>query len=283
MIDLHMHTVYSDGASEPEALIQALAAQNLEAFAVTDHDNTESLPVVRQAAEGTGMTVIPGIEINTYWKDREVHVLGYFIDPEDDYLQEVIDAHRNHRVDQMKGFAQKLKKLARLDISYDDIAARAMSVGVMGRPHVAQVIMDKGGAANIGEAFSKYLSKDSPTYVRRETVTPHEAVEAIYESGGIPVIAHPKDMEGIEALAKDLMNYGLRGLEAYHRGHSPAHIEFHCTLAEKLGLIVTGGTDFHGLPEVYEKSLQRLCMPDTVYADLQKERDHRAQSMFKAS
>jgi 3',5'-nucleoside bisphosphate phosphatase len=283
MIDLHMHTVFSDGASTPEELVQALAAQKLEAFAVTDHDNTVSLQYVEQAAEGTGMTVIPGIEINTYWGTQEVHVLGYYIDPEADALQEIIDEHRVRRVEQMKRFADKLKGLARLDVSYDDIAAKAKASGVMGRPHVAQVILEKGGAANIGEAFSKYLGKDCLTYVNRDTVSPHEAVEAIYESGGIPVIAHPKDMEGVEALAKDLMNYGLRGLEAYHRGHSPAHIEFHCTLAEKLGLIVTGGTDFHGTGDLYEKSFQRLCMPDMVYKILQQERDNRRMSMFKAS
>jgi predicted metal-dependent phosphoesterase TrpH len=143
----------------------------------------------------------------------------------------------------------------------------------MGRPHVAKAIVEKGAAANISDAFRKYLVPTAPTYRRRSTVTPHEAVEAIHESGGIAVIAHPMDMPIIEELAEDLMNYGLRGLEAYHKSHSPAMIEFHCTLAERLGLIVTGGTDFHGVVEYYPQSLSRLHMPPWVYDQLKQERD----------
>ena len=108
-------------------------------------------------------------------------------------------------------------------------------------------------------------------------------MEAIHESGGIAVVAHPGDMEMIEELAEDLMNYGLRGLEAYHRSHSPALIEFHCSLAEKLGLIVTGGTDFHGTVDLYKKSLDRLHMPSAVYRELHAERKRRQLSAFKAS
>lgn len=283
MIDLHMHTIFSDGSVLPEDLVQLALDNKLEAIAITDHDTTESLPHAQKAAEGHELEIIPGIEVNTYWKEKEIHILGYYIDPEDESLQDVILHHRNSRVVQIQEMAQKLKTQAKLDIKYEDIVELSSNEGTLGRPHVAKAIVAKGGAANISQAFSKYLSPSCATYVRRKTVSPHEAVEAIYESGGIAVIAHPGEMEMIEDLAEDLMNYGLRGIEAYHRSHSPAVIEFHCTLAEKLGLIVTGGTDFHGTTDVYGKALERLHMPDSVYRELRAERQRLRMSAFKAS
>ena len=283
MIDLHMHTVFSDGSVMPEDLVQLALDNKLEAIAITDHDTTQSLCHAQKAAEGQSLEIIPGIEVNTVWKDKEVHILGYYIDPEDECLQSVIQAHRDSRVIQMQEMAHKLKTKAKLNISYEDIIRQASDTGTIGRPHVAKAIVEKGGAANISQAFSKYLNPKSETYVRRKTVSPHEAVEAIYESGGIAVIAHPGDMEIVEELAEDLMNYGLRGLEAYHRSHSPALIEFHCTLAEKLGLIVTGGTDFHGTVDAYGKALERVHMPPTVYRELHAERKRLQMSAFKAS
>lgn len=281
MIDLHMHTVFSDGASTPEELVKACLEQKLEAIAVTDHDNTESLVHVQKAAEGTGLEIIPGIEFNTYLGPQEVHVLGYFIDPNDELMLDVIDKHREARVGQMHEFAESLKKIGKVNITYDDIRKQASSEGVMGRPHVAMALIEKGVVSTIGEAFGKYLSRGTKTYVPRHTCTPHEAVEAIYESGGIPVIAHPKEMPGIEDLATDLMNYGLRGLEAYHRSHNPVLIELHCSLAEKLGLIVTGGTDFHGTSDLYPKAYERLHIPRRVVDAFKQEHANRQMSMFK--
>jgi len=283
MIDLHMHTIFSDGSVLPEDLVQLALEHKHEAIAITDHDTTESLSHARKAAEGHDLEIIPGIEINTYWKEKEVHILGYYIDPDDETLQEVIKSHRDSRVIQMQEMAQRLQSKAKLNIRYEDIVGLASSEGTIGRPHVAKAIVASGGAANISQAFSKFLNPKAETYVRRKTVSPHEAVEAIYESGGIAVIAHPGDMEQIEVLVEELMNYGLRGLEAYHRSHSPALIEFHCSLAEKMGLIVTGGTDFHGATDAYAKALERWFMPDTVYGELHAERKRLQMSAFKAS
>ncbi len=288
MIDLHMHTIFSDGSVLPEDLVNLAVENKLEAIAITDHDTTESLPFAQKAAaekatEGHTLEIIPGIEVNTVWKDKEIHILGYYIDPEDESLKDVIRHHRDSRVIQIQEMAQKLKAKAKLNITYEDIVNLASDSGTIGRPHVAKAIVAKGGASNISQAFNKFLNPKCETYVRRKTVPPHEAVEAIYESGGIAVIAHPGDMEIIEELAEDLMNYGLRGLEAYHRSHSPALIEFHCTLAEKLGLIVTGGTDFHGTVDVYGKALERVHMPPSVYRELHAERKRLQMSAFKAS
>jgi predicted metal-dependent phosphoesterase TrpH len=282
MIDLHMHTIYSDGSVRPEDLVQLALDNQLEAIAITDHDTTESLAYAQKAAEGHALELIPGIEINTVWQEKEVHILGYYINPDDSTLQEVIKKHRQSRITQIQEMAKKLKTQARLNIRYEDIAGYASNEGSLGRPHVARAIVEKGGARNISQAFSRYLSPNCPTYVRRQTVSPHEAVEAIHESGGIAVIAHPGEAESTEALAQDLMNYGLRGLEAYHRSHSPAVIEFHCSLAERLGLIVTGGTDFHGEVDAYAKSLNRLHIPPAVYQELHAERERLGMSNFNS-
>lgn len=286
-LDLHMHTVYSDGSSTPEELVTACAAQKLKAIAVTDHDTVASLPFIQETGDSLGLEIIPGIEINTFWerpsgKLQEVHVLGYFIDPEGELIQDIIKAHSQARIFQIQEMVTRLKSQARISLDFDDIQQNS-GLGTLGRPHVAKAIVAKGGAQNISDAFARYLQPHCSTFVRRKTVTPHEAVEAIYDAGGIPVIAHPGEMEGIENLTIDLMNYGLRGLEAYHRSHSPGVIEFHCSLAERHGLVVTGGTDFHGTSDVYAKSLERLHMPSYVYDELMTEHHNRKRSLFKAS
>ncbi len=283
MIDLHMHTTFSDGSVAPEEIVAMALESGLTAIAITDHDNTRSYLEAVEAAKNTPLEIIPGIEINTWWQDHEVHILGYYIDPENEAIQEVCQEHNCAREQQMNHFVDLMKKHGKVRITLEDIQAYSRPGGTIGRPHVAKAIVDKGGAVNIGEAFKKYLVPTAPTYHRRRTVTPHEAVEAIYESGGIAVIAHPGDMEIIEELAEDLMNYGLRGIEAYHRSHSSVEIEFHCSLAERLGLIVTGGTDFHGTPDLYPQALSRLHLPDWVYTELKKEKQRIDCKSVKAS
>jgi 3',5'-nucleoside bisphosphate phosphatase len=285
MFDFHCHTVYSDGNAQPEALIQAAIRSGIKVLAITDHDTTLSYDVAQTAVTQaeSDLKLIPGIELNTVWKNRhEVHVLGYFIDRGHAGLQQVIQTHQKARRTQMKQMADKLAKLARLNITYEAISACANPAASLGRPHAAQAIIKSGGAATVAEAFQKYLTPNAPTYQRRETVSPHEAVEAIYESGGIPVIAHPGDMPEIEVLVKELMDYGLRGLEAYHRSHSPGVIEFHCSLAERYGLIVTGGTDYHGHADNYPQALARLFLPGHLFEDMLTERDHLQQSSIRA-
>ncbi len=283
MIDLHMHTTFSDGSLSPEELVAMAIENGLEAIAITDHDNTQSYLPAIEAAKDTELEIIPGIEINTWWHDHEIHILGYYIDPENEYLQEVCQEHNIAREEQIKNFVQLMQKHGKVKISVEDIQSYSRPGGTIGRPHVAKAIVEKGGAVNISEAFRRFLVPTAPTYHRRTTVTPHEAVEAIYESGGIAVIAHPGDMEIIEDLATDLMNYGLRGIEAYHRSHSSVEIEFHCSLAERLGLIVTGGTDFHGTADVYPQSLSRLHLPDWVRSELKQEKQRIDLKSVKAS
>jgi 3',5'-nucleoside bisphosphate phosphatase len=272
MIDLHMHTTFSDGSISPKELVEMAVAHGIQAVAITDHDNTQSYLAALDAAKDLPIDIIPGIEINTWWQGQEVHVLGYYLDLDHPSIQAICQQHYCARQQQMQDLAVRINKLGKFPFKVEDIQAQSRDGGSMGRPHVAKAIVQNGGAANMSEAFRKYLVPNSPTYCSRPTVTPHEAVEAIYDSGGIAVIAHPGDMAIIEELSTDLMNYGLRGLEAYHKSHSPAEIEFHCSLAERLGLIVTGGTDFHGTVELYPNALGRLHMPEWVYDQLKQEK-----------
>ena len=145
--------------------------------------------------------------------------------------------------------------------------------GSIGRPHIAKAITNAGGTTTVMDAYAKYIHDDSPVYVQRKTVSPHDAVEIIYDAGGIPVIAHPHDIDIAESLIKELMNYGLRGIEAYHRKHSPACVEYFSSMAEELGLIVTGGSDFH-TPNIMNGQiiLGRHFVPEWVYDKLVKEK-----------
>jgi 3',5'-nucleoside bisphosphate phosphatase len=283
MFDFHCHTVYSDGAAQPEALVNAAISSGVKAMAITDHDTTRSYALAKAAVEAANadLELIPGIEINTVWKDHEVHVLGYFIDPTDPQLQALIQRHQQARKAQMKLICKKLQKKTKSTLSFEDVCRVAGPTASLGRPHMAQALVKLGVANTIGEAFQKYLMPHCPTYERRETATPHEAVEAIYDSGGIPVIAHPGEMPDMENLVQDLMNFGLRGLEAYHRSHSPALIELHASLAERYGLIVTGGTDFHGVADNYSPALNRLYMPPHIYDGLKQDKANRSKTSIR--
>lgn len=284
MIDLHMHTTYSDGSVTPEELVKMAYENGVRVFSITDHDTTNSYELARQVAAALPeMEYIPGIEINTHYKGHEVHVLGYYIDPTNDYLQEVCQEHNCKRHDHLERFVHKLQKETSVKLTADEVKSFSREGGTLGRPHIAKALVKKGAANNVSDAFRRYLVPSTPTYIDRDTVTPHEAVEAITDSGGLAVIAHPGDMPIIEDLTKDLMNYGLAGLEAYHRSHSPGIIEYHSTLAERLGLIVTGGTDYHGVVEHYPNALKQLHVPAWVYEKMQSERNRRSLAKVKAS
>jgi 3',5'-nucleoside bisphosphate phosphatase len=281
--DLHMHTVYSDGASEPEALLQALVDRGVKTVAVTDHDTVAAYERLIPAAAELGLELIPGIEINTYWHDTEVHVLGYFIDGQDDGLQAVMKEHRAHRRVQIKAMVERIRQMTNAPITVEDVLGRTHPDGSPGRPHIAKALMERKAVGTLSEAFSKYLNSKSGTYIKRPTVSPHEAVEAIYNSGGIPVIAHPGLAENIDKLVPELLAYGLGGMEAYHKSHSPAVIEYVCNMAEKHELLVTGGTDFHGLPAQYANSHQRLVMPLHILQRMKRLNAERKQAVFKVS
>lgn len=251
-LDLHIHSIYSDGSLSPEDLVDTAINLDISAISITDHDNILSYKhAVAQAdlrSKETGkpvVEIIPGVEINTLWKGHEIHVLGYYMDLTSKPFLDLLAYQQHARAQQTIKIVEKLNKEG-INIKLEDITSLVIEGGSIGRPHIARSIVNMGGAKHVIEAYNKYINDSASTYVKRKTVSPHEAVEIVYEACGIPVIAHPGDVDIIEDLVKDLINCGLRGIEAYHRKHSPAMVEYYFTMAEKYGLVVTGGSDFHG-------------------------------------
>ena len=278
--DLHIHTNYSDGVFSPEKVIDAAIEANLDVISLTDHDNILSYGIaqdyVKKLKEQNKKTIeiIRGIEVNTMYKDYEIHVLGYFMDMENSGFLELIKTQQQARIKQTKEIITLLNKKEGINIKYEDIKNQVAEGGSIGRPHIAKAITNVGGTGSVMEAYAKYINDNSSVYVKRKTVTPHDAVEIIYDAGGIPVIAHPHDLDNAHELIKDLMHYGLRGIEAYHRKHSPAIVEYFSSMAEELGLIVTGGSDFHA-PNVMNGQiiLGKNFVPEWIYDKLIEEKN----------
>ncbi len=275
--DFHVHTNYSDGVFSPEKIVDTAIEAGLEAVALTDHDNILSYDIAQKYLESIGkqdqLEIIQGVEVNTLYKNYEVHILGYFMDPNNSDFQKLLKLQQQARIDQAMEIIDLLDKKEGIKITFDMIKSQVADGGSIGRPHIAKAITSAGGTSSVIEAYNKYINDSSPVYVQRKTVTPHDAVEVIYDAGGIPVIAHPHDIDIAETLIKDLMAYGLRGIEAYHRKHSPALVEYFSSMAEKYGLIVTGGSDFHAPSLVNGQIiLGKHFIPEWIYDKLIQEK-----------
>lgn len=276
-VDLHVHTYYSDGAFSPEKIVDMAIDVGLDALALTDHDNVLSYDVAKKHIAENGLEnkleLIKGVEINTLYKNYEVHILGYFMDTDNSDFKNMIKTQQQARITQTKEILSLLSKKEKISIPFDDVKKLVAEGGSIGRPHIAKAIANAGGTSNVIEAYAKYINDDSPVYVPRKTVSPFDAVEVIYGAGGIPVIAHPYDIDIAEKLIKELMTCGLRGIEAYHRKHSPACVEYFSSMAEELGLIVTGGSDFHAPSAVNGQILLgKNFVPEWIYDKLIQEK-----------
>ena len=275
--DLHIHTYFSDGVFSPEKIVDTAIDVGLQKIAITDHDNVLAYDVAQKYIKDNNLAdkieVLKGIEVNTLYKGYEVHILGYFMNTKDKDFIELLKNQQQARIKQTKEILALLAKKEGIKIKFEDIKKLVAEGGSIGRPHIAKAITNAGGTNNVMDAYAKYIHEDSPVYVQRKTVSPHDAVEIIYDAGGIPVIAHPHDLDIAESLIKELMNYGLRGIEAYHRKHSPACVEYFSSMAENLGLIVTGGSDFH-TPNIMNGQiiLGKNFIPEWVYEKLIEEK-----------
>ncbi len=273
--DLHIHTYFSDGVFSPEKIADTAVEVGLQAIALTDHDNVLSYDIAKDyiSKKGLELELIRGIEVNTLYKNYEVHILGYFMDVENSDFQNLLKTQQQARIKQAKEIISLLAKKEGIKIKFEDIKKQVAEGGSIGRPHIAKAITNAGGTNNVMDAYAKYIHDDSPVYVQRKTVSPHDAVEIIYDAGGVPVIAHPHDLDIAETLIKELMQYGLRGIEAYHRKHSPACVEYFSSMAEELGLIVTGGSDFH-CPNIMNGQiiLGKNFVPEWIYDKLIEEK-----------
>ena len=273
--DFHIHTYFSDGVYSPEKIVDTAIDVGLQVIALTEHDNILSYKVAQDYIKNNNknLEVIQGVEINTLYKNYEVHILGYMMDTNNEDFKTLLKTQQNARIEQVNEIIDLLSKKEGIKIKFEDIKKQVAEGGSIGRPHIAKAITNAGGTANVIEAYAKYIHLDSPVYVPRKTVSPQDAVEIIYDAGGVPVIAHPHDIDIAESLIKELMTHGLRGIEAYHRKHSPACVEYFSSMAENLGLIVTGGSDFHA-PNIMNGQiiLGKNFVPEWIYEKLMEEK-----------
>ncbi len=236
------------------------AKKGLMIIAITDHDSVEGVSSAKEAARHfPSLRVIPGVEINTDAPDGAVHILGYFMDYEDMEFQSGLKTLRHSR--ELR--AQKmLAKLEGLGIHVDWQRVQELSGGgSMGRPHIAQAMLERGYISSLEEAFIKYIGRKGPAYVKRDRLSPVEAVEMVLRAGGLPVLAHPADINNLEALVIKLKEVGLVGLEAHYDGYRKKTIQRLVGLAEKHGLLTSGGSDFHGLGGADETSIGGVDVP----------------------
>lgn len=259
-VDLHIHSTASDGRLAPAEIVQEAAERGLTYIALTDHDTVDGIaPALAAAQAFPQLKVIPGVEISTDIPQGEVHVLGYFIDYTDPELKSTLDRFRNSRLRRAQGMVAKLEKLGvHIDWQRVQEIAGASSIG---RPHIAQAMLEKGYITSIKQAFTEYLSRDGPAYVEREKMTPAEAVELIVKAKGLAVLAHPLTAGDPEALTTELKAAGLVGIEAHYDGYSAEEIKQLVGLARRHNLITTGGSDYHGLEPDNETAIGGANVP----------------------
>ncbi len=263
-VDLHTHSTASDGEHSPRELIRLALARGLDVIALTDHDSVAGIDAALEAARGSKLEVIPGVELSADVEAAEVHVLGYFVDWRDAPFLAMLEKFRDGRVGRAEKMVQKLAALG-APITFTRVQEIAGD-GSIGRPHVAQALLEAGHIASINEAFDRYIGRTGPAYVERYKLTPEDAVALILRAGGVPVLAHPRDVPHYIA---PLVKAGLLGLEVYYGLYDDALVSKHARLAKEYGLLATGGSDFHGLNKMgHMNKLGQVHVPPKVVEQL---------------
>jgi predicted metal-dependent phosphoesterase TrpH len=250
--DLHTHTTASDGVLDPSALVDLAIERHLAVLAITDHDTTEGIDEAAAHAAGR-IEIWPGVEISSDIPGTEVHVLGYFLEHRRPDLVATFDRMQESRLHRAEQMVEKLRDLG-MRVSWDRVREIAQS-GSVGRPHIAQALVEAGYVADNREAFDRYLGRNGPAYVERYKLSPEECIRLIRDAGGLAVLAHPiyitpRADPGAEfdlrSYVRGLVDVGLEGIEAYYNDFTPKQSRQMLDLATEFGLIPTGGTDFHG-------------------------------------
>ena len=244
--DLHMHSTASDGVLAPDQLMQRAKALGFTHVALTDHDSMSGIPLARETAKKLGMTLIPGVELSC-GAQKEIHVLGYGFDPEN----EALATFCRERVRQREArTAAMVERLCALGKPVDMARLKELARGVMGRPHIARALLEAGHVSSVSDAFDRFLKPGKPAYVPKEDVKVSEAVRLIREAGGIAVLAHPMELKMgdtmLESLIGEWKSQGLEGVEVYHPSAQNNHASFLLHLAQRESMLVTVGSDFHG-------------------------------------
>jgi len=241
-VDLHTHTNYSDGFLSPEELVHKAKDAEIDILSITDHDSVHAIEDATKIGEKLGIEIIPGVEISSDLRGAEVHILGYFIDIENKELAHYLSFFREERVRRAARIVEKLNNLG-FEITLDDVLEKARNSAV-GRPHIAQAMLEKEIVNSYFEAFNKYIKNSGPAYEPKVHLSPQSAFKIISDAGGLSFIAHPAHMP--ESLIKELIDAGADGIEVIHPSHSREMTRFYRGIANQYFLLESGGSDFHG-------------------------------------
>lgn len=248
-IDLHVHSNVSDGTLSPAELVAEAQKANLSAFALTDHDTTDGVKEAQEAAKGTSVEVIAGVEISAEYKEKDIHILGLMVDPNYAPLKSSLEKAQLAREGRNEQMAKNLAE-GGLDIDIDRLRASVDPDTVLTRAHFAKFLLETKQISSISEAFEYYLSPNGPFYVPRVYISPEDAITLIKSAGGVPVLAHPLiyhlPEEELDALIKRLKDAGLAGLEVFYSANTGFDEGIARRYANRYDLIMTGGSDFHG-------------------------------------
>ncbi len=266
MIDLHLHTTASDGRLTPAQLVARVAAAGITTMSVTDHDTVAALAAVGVEAAARGIRLVPGIEITSVAEQRDVHLLGYFFDPTSPPLLTFLEGQRAQRVARVREIGARLAGLNMpIDVEALVTTAATRPGTSVGRPQVARALVEAGHVASVAEAFERWLATGLPAFVPRTGPSPATVVAAIHAAGGIASFAHPA-VTRRDALIAPLAEQGLDAIEVYHSDHMPEDVQLYRGLAQRLGVLVSGGSDFHGDPSTHPGDLQRASPPGSLRA-----------------
>ncbi len=241
--DLHMHTQSSDGFLAPAEVVNRAKVQGLSIVSITDHDTVDGLPEAMEEGRATGVEVVPGVELSVTLGDRELHLLGYFLDVRNQRLLDYLAFFRRERVRRAERIVDKLNQL-KIPLSIDAVLERAKS-GSVGRPHIATAMVDEGLIASYQQAFEKYIGTNGPAYERKFQLAPAEAIQLIASSGGLSFLAHPGRSTSDDTL-QQLIKSGLDGIEVIHPSHAPDLVTHYRGVVSEYFLLESGGSDFHG-------------------------------------
>ena len=277
-IDLHVHTTASDGDLSPRECVAAAAREGLAAIAITDHDTLAGNPEAAAAGREFGVEVVPGVEVSCAHERFTIHLLGYYPDEGDARLAAMLSDLRSRREERNPKILARLAELG-CPVDYNEVVEVAGGE-VVGRPHIAAVMVRKGYVRSLDEAFDRYLARGAAAYVERAKPSVAEALAVLRQARAVPVLAHPgtlgaTDFAEIERLVAELAAQGLRGIEAHYHAHDPALTGKLVALAERMGLLVTGGTDFHGSrkPDIaLGRGLGNMHIPYEILEALKRER-----------
>lgn len=244
-IDLHLHSHVSDGDLSPAALVRTAVEAGLGLISLTDHDTAAGVAAAMEMAAALPISVIPGIEMSTCETPHELHLLGYWIDPSSEPILRHQQGAERRRVQRMEAMVDRLREMG-VRIEMEEVrAAAGPEARSLGRPHLARALLASGQIRSFGEAFTRYIGDRGPAFVSQDFPRPADAIAAIRDAGGVAVWAHPP-LDIVEELLPGFAEAGLEGVECYRPGTSPADVDFLRALAERYGLFLTGGSDWHG-------------------------------------